>query len=798
MNRTILTIFFSLFLFCAGAQTEEKVFAHTDKDCYLAGEILWFKLYTVDAAFHRPLDLSKLAYVEILSGEQRPVLQAKIPLDSGFGNGSFQLPFSLHSGNYILRAYTNWMKNEGPDHYFEKPLTILNTLRNTPPIPSVATPTIPPPYDIQFFPEGGNLVEGLPARIAFRIAGRSGKGLSCKGTLINETGDTLARFHTLRFGMGQFTFTPAKGNKYKALLEPEDHSRLTRELPPAEEKGYTMEMTDAGAGKLQVTVRTNLPDKDIPAELVVHTHHSITMTQKKELTGGEARFLVDKDSLEEGISLFTILGQSTQPGTGQATGQKIPVAERLWFKYAAPLKMELHTDQENYSPRQKVTVDLSTRDAAGQPLVMNSSIAVVLQDSLQSPGQETLPDYLLLTSELKGAIESPAYYFSAESPDRESSMDLLMMIQGWRKFRWTTSQKNTTASFQYPPEYAGLLISGKITDRRTGAPAAGIPAWLSAPGQQFRVAYSVSNRSGDIQWDLGMLYGAHELVVQTAGPAADSFYRVDITSPFADPAGGNNPAPFQRPAVTKDQLLFHSISAQAQNAYQPDRQQHFIQPLLTDTSTFFGRPDKRYLLDDYTRFSTMEEVMREYVKEVRVRINKGNFVFNIQSDQANELFFESTPLVLVDGVPVSDINSIIRFDPLKMKKMEIMTKRYFLGDSLFNGIISYQTYTGDLSGFPLAPNAYILDYEGLQLQREFYSPVYDTRDRQNSRIPDLRNVLYWSPNILTNTQGRQQMSFYTSDAPGRYSVIIQGMTAGGKAGTSTTFFNVQSSSAKTP
>jgi hypothetical protein len=789
MNRTILTILLFIYSLRAGAQIEEKIYAHTDKECYLAGEILWFKLYVVDAALHQPLNLSKLAYVEILSGEQRPVLQAKIALEDGFGNGSFQLPFSIHSGNYILRAYTNWMKNEGPAFYFEKPVTILNTLRNTTSTAATTNPITPasPDYDIQFFPEGGNLVEGLPARMAFRIANRSGKGLSCQGALVNEAGDTLTRFHTLRFGMGQFSFTPAKSTRYKVLLEPEDHSRLTRELPPAEEKGYTLQVTDAGAGKLQVTLYTNITDKDPVAELLIHTHRNSRPAERKNISGGQAQFLVDKDSLGEGVSFFTILN-----------GERIPVCERLWFKYSTPLKMELTTDQGSYSPRQKVTLNFSTRDATGQPVALNASMAVVLQDSLQSIGQEDLPNYLALRSDLKGAIESPGYYFSANSPEKEASMDLLMLTQGWRKFRWISARQEPGPSFQYPPEYAGLLISGKITDRLTGTPVAGIPAWLSAPGTQFRLAYSVSNKSGDIQWDLGKLYGVHELVVQTGNPLTDSLYRIDLRSPFADPDSRSNTTPFQRPQVTKEQLLLHSIGAQAQNAYQPERRQHFIQPLLTDTGEFYGRPDKRYLLDDYTRFTTMEEVMREYVKEVRVRNTKGNFGFNVQSDQANELFFETAPLVLVDGVPISDVNQVIRFDPLKMKKMEIMIRRYFLGDSLFNGIISYGTYTGDLSGFPLDRNAYILDYEGLQLQRVFYSPVYDTRDQQSNRIPDLRNVLYWSPDILTDAHGRQQMSFYTSDTRGRYSVILQGITADGKAGSIMTSFDVQDPANKTP
>ena len=105
---------------------QEKIYIHTDKTFYVAGELVWFKLYNVDACFSKPLSLEKLCYVEIISKDQKAILQAKIELKDGTGNGSFLLPFSINSGTFILRAYTNWMKNNIADYYFEQPITIVN------------------------------------------------------------------------------------------------------------------------------------------------------------------------------------------------------------------------------------------------------------------------------------------------------------------------------------------------------------------------------------------------------------------------------------------------------------------------------------------------------------------------------------------------------------------------------------------------------------------------------------------------------------------------------------------------
>jgi hypothetical protein len=149
----------------------EKIFTHTDKDFYLAGEIVWFKLYVVNSEDNKPFDLSKVAYVEILDKDQKPVLQGKIALDKGTGNGSLYIPLSFNSGVYRLRAYTNWMKKFDAGYYFEKPLTIVNSMKN--PGKQAA---LPRNYDLQFFPKVASLVQGIQSKGAFKIVDQSGKG----------------------------------------------------------------------------------------------------------------------------------------------------------------------------------------------------------------------------------------------------------------------------------------------------------------------------------------------------------------------------------------------------------------------------------------------------------------------------------------------------------------------------------------------------------------------------------------------------------------------------------------------
>jgi hypothetical protein len=212
---------------------------------------------------------------------------------------------------------------------------------------------------------------------------------------------------------------------------------------------------------------------------------------------------------------------------------------------------------------------------------------------------------------------------------------------------------------------------------------------------------------------------------------------------------------------------------------------------MMDTTAFFEHPNESYLLDNYTRFTTMEEVLREYVMSVSVRKRAGKFHLPMFNDDMSNGTFQTDPLVLLDGVPVFDMDKIVDYDPLKVRKMETVTRKYVYGKTFSDGIINMATYNGNLEGFDLDPRATVIDYEALQLQREFYSPVYETPQQINSHRPDFRNVLYWSPTMQTDKKGKCQSSFYSADLPGKYVVIVQALTNDGKTGSGSMFFEVK-------
>ncbi len=132
-------------------------------------------------------------------------------------------------------------------------------------------------------------------------------------------------------------------------------------------------------------------------------------------------------------------------------------------------------------------------------------------------------------------------------------------------------------------------------------------------------------------------------------------------------------------------------------------------------------------------------------------------------------------------MPVEDVTKIINMDPLKIQRTDITASNFFKDNIEYNGIVSYATYNGDLEGYQLDPNSLVVEYDGLQYKREFYSPQYEAQQQQESRLPDYRNVLYWNPKINT-INGMKNVSFYTSDVPGTYLIMLQGISDNGVAG----------------
>jgi hypothetical protein len=746
------------------AHIQEKIFVHTDKDFYLTDETIWFKIYAVDGTFHKPLALSKVVYVDVINRDKLSVFQTKVEMADGKGHGSLKLS-SMKSGNYLLRAYTRWMRNYNPASFFEKTITIVNPNDTFDELSTSATNS--EGVDIQFFPEGGNLVHNLTSRVGFKVADRSGRGLTCSGSIINEKNDTLVRFQSLKFGMGSFSFTPTPENTYRAIVKVQDKA-YSKALPQIQNEGYVMQV-QASPTDINIRVQYRGPENPSAVHLLAHTRQFLKVSMTGARVNNEYNFQVPLDKVGEGITHFTIFDEN-----------QMPVADRLFFKKPGnALRIHATLQKRNFSSREAVELTVSSRSATEQ-VPANLSLSVFMADSLQSVSPMNIHAYLMLSSDLKGFIESPEYYLYSNNPEVNAAADNLMMTQGWSRFTWKDVLKAPSESPWLAPEYEGIILSGKMT---TEQPWISVHNLLLSANRENNLSSFRATSSGKFQFSLKDRIGTKDLVLTNFSGAEvatitldDAFERRIV----------NIPPSLAVPANAKKSLIARSIYAQVQEQFEKSAEGET--PTTSDTTSFYGAPDAKYHLDNYVRFPTVEEVLREYVTQVIVRKqNKGLAIFTLNEDEG--AFFTESPLVMVDGVPLFNHDKVLAANAKNVRDLEVVTRKFHHGPLTFNGIVSLKTFKGDFAGFALDSTSSVFSFEGFQSSREFYAPQYSVTDR-GSRVPDFRNVLHWVPEIITTTTGNTQIRFFTSDAKGRFIGVFQGLSDEGMSGTHVFTFDV--------
>lgn len=746
---------------------KEKLYLKCDKEFYLTGEILWFKVNSVDAYSNIPFNMSKVAYVEVLDAQNNALLQAKIGMHEASGSGSFFLPESITSGNYKIRAYTSWMKNFGAETFFERNISIVNLKKKL-----VNNDKTALRYHIQFFPEGGDLITGVSSNVAYKLTDQYGRGATFSGYLLKGR-DTIQAFAPYKDGMGKFSFTPQTSESYKAVIKTKDGQLLSVDMPSIKEKGVAIALTNTKSGLLLRLAATRVGDELY--YLVTHNKGVIKQAKSIVLKEGKAAIEVNDVDIADGITYFTLFDEN-----------KRPVAERLYFKKPQILAINVGINNNKVGKRNEVLVAVSDSkliDGESSDLV----VSVYKSDSLEKRSDKNILNYFWLTSEFKDQVENADVYFSNDADAKEMT-DLLMLTQGWRKYDWEKVMSGKQAFFSYLPEMNGHIVSGKVMDRTNNSPLGQISTSASDPvSRSFKS--SISNNKGEVFYEFKSLYGGEKLIV-LPGQFADKNAVINISNPYSNQYNGNAVLPMDSPSNYSETLNKRYVAMQVQNIYRHAESNRFYLPEFVDTTSFYYKPDYTYKLDDYTRFTTVEEVLREYVIPVAVRKRGGNMHLSIFYSVNNQVV-TAEPLNLLDGVPMYDNKKFFEFDPFKVRSLDVVSTPFIQNNIVYEGVLNWKTFKPDLTNYTLPANAVVLDYEGLQLQREFYAPKYETIEEINTKTPDFRTVLQWTPQVKLKGNNEEKIKFYTSDIAGRYIVVVEGISNTGKCGVATATFDVE-------
>ncbi|MES2240700.1 MAG: hypothetical protein V4497_10635 [Bacteroidota bacterium] len=422
----------------------EKVYLHTDNNYYTVGESVWYKAYSVYAYTNQLFDHSKILYVELISPDSKIISRNITNLEGGLGHGDFILADSLgiKPGTYQLRAYTNWMRNYGDDFVFKKEIQIITPNKeNTQSKENNNIKTVSKNKKdnsklentaavlIDFFPEGGSLLEDVISNVAFKATDSYGNPIEIRGTIFDANDKPITLFKSIHDGMGKFIMQPEKDQKYYAKVITANNDEIKVTLPEVQKTGYTISINKIDEKKV-VTIKTNSatlnqnPDTDLT---LICTTRGITYFEGSQtLKDTKLSFILPEENFPEGIAQITLYDKFSKPQS-----------ERLvYIEKNSDINVSLASDKKQYTPKEKVNLNVSAKDKQGNPLIANFSIAATDTNGINEGFNNTLNicSYFLMASDIKGKVHNPNYYFNNANPARFVHLDLLLLTQGWRDF----------------------------------------------------------------------------------------------------------------------------------------------------------------------------------------------------------------------------------------------------------------------------------------------------------------------------------------------------------------------------
>ncbi|MBC6606144.1 TonB-dependent receptor plug domain-containing protein [Hymenobacter sp. BT188] len=785
----------------------EKSYIHTDKAFYAVGETIWLKAYIVEASQHRPDTMSKVLYVDLIAPDQRVVAQRVLRLTQGTAAADFELADSLAQGMYTVRAYTNWMRNFSPDYFFSKrlpvwqaaaPATATDARRVAKAITRKAAQAPKPKTDVQFFPEGGNLVAGLPTVVAFKATDEYGRGITVSGQISDDQGQAAGTFKSLHAGMGTVLLTPQPGRQYKAAVVLPGGARAEYPLPAVAASGFVLKVTQTKefvyVGVQRQTAAGNAPAENVT--LLAHVRGNVAYAANGQLTGSEGYAArIPKAKFPTGVAHFTLFD-----------GQGVAQGERLAFIDAQPgLQVRITPDKATYAPREKVNLTVAVTDGAGQPVATQLSLAVTnaLATGTNEAPQTTILTHLLLTSDLQGYVENPGYYFQNKNPETDQALDHLMLTQGWRRFVW----KEILTDKKPPRPFAleqTLSVGGQVV--RPNEKAAGVSQLtiFQAGGRGMTIA----NTDTDGSFVVGGFQGKDtaRVVVQARKERGGSNLLIKLNPRWPEVTALTWPLPAEpQPAVTA-YLQQSQKQQKAERQYRADTAKTIMLKGVTvagrkpaprpDARRIYGQADVVLRTDDIpgsSSFFSVLQLLQGRVAGVQVSGSAPNFQVQIRG--GTSISGSNSPLFVLDGIPV-DIDAVNTIPVTDVETVEILKgpSAAIYGSRGAGGVIAIFTKRGnsnyDYSKTP-APGIATAMLPAYYQAREFYAPRYETAARPAQQRPDYRSTtLYWAPTLRTDATGQAQVSFYCSDDASTFRVAVEGLSNAGTPGVGTGEFRV--------
>lgn len=779
----------------------EKTYLHTDREYYTGGGDIFFKVYLTDETLSPQNAKSKVAYVDLIGPNQAIIDTKTIAIKGGKGIGDFKITSKYKSGNYLLRAYTQYMKNFDTDFFFRKTIYIRGVTNLAKTLPAAKTT-----FDVQFFPEGGDLVQGLSSKVAVKASNHFGKGITLKGRIITEEGELIQEVTTNKNGFGQFML-PTKADQTYLFEGQYKGQPINKKLPMALSEGAVLSIHNQASETIQVQIESTPPTSLAGGMLIGQAMGKVFFKQEiiKQATTNIA---IDVTAIPFGVLQFTLFDKLGQPR-----------AERLVFNQDGidNFNVDITTNQNTYSKREKVQLKLDIYDDEGETLPADLSLSVV-DNSVETANfnKDNIQSYLLLSSDIKGIIEHPTSYFKDIEPATKAALDLLLMTQGWRRFIWQDVLKKPAKEMIFPPEQS-LSLTGKITKKdKTNEPIKAV-GYLSELSASLSLMPFETDETG--QFSIDNLYATKgtDMVLQAAAydKKQQKVKKGNLT------LKGNrslNIIVADKPLmpISKKGINFHHLANNKKQTvttltnlekvqYKNDLAYNGVDDLSIELDSIsvtakkidevieyyedgmlYKRPDTRIKMDEVVAPNSHNDllgVIKGRTPGITVdEASKTVTMRGMQTGLSKNVTLSNNARFMVNGALVSN-EYAFSINPDNIAFIDILrgfSQLAMYGEVGANGLVMiYLKTPQDQENKPKEVEGIKnITFDGFDEARVFYAPTYDITNRENSKV-DNRVTLYWTPTISIDDSGEAYLEFYTSDRTGVFDIILEGISQAG-------------------
>ncbi len=734
------------------SRPSELIYFQTSKDIYETGEDLWFKAYQLDAQTLGLSDKSKTLYLQMINPKDSIVWQEKYPIENGIVSSHIYIDEKLSEGDYLLEGYTK-------HSFYKHDTTGITPTRKIRIVKNIARPQVTEnPKDTTFrfetFPEGGNLVSGLSSKLAFKATDRKGNPVAVEGA-IYEDNKFLCGIKSVHDGMGAVSFTPLVNKQYRIELK----NGKSYPLPEIHSQGMVLNLQGQDNGHLNFLLSQTggLPHRQI---YLLGQMRGMICCMAKGILKDSLKISIPLENFPyQGIAEFTLFDSSMQP-----------VAERLVYVHPQKrLYITAEPEKTSFTIREKASIKIKATDEKGKPVRANIGLSVYDQAYNNPADPANILTYCYLSSQIRGRICNPFYYFDEKNSDRKETLDLLLLTQGWRRYVWNAVEPDYQGKPFLTDEINGLQT---LQSKKKDKPSEGAEQLIQVFGAEGNSQFIWTDSTGHFMVDPDKMKALQGGYVYLKPMLSKEFKpTLELVDYFLLIDSVRKNRPHYYPMA---ELSYHK------------KEQILDLPVISSDSTI--------LLNEVTITAKGHKPFRDKMMgrlDSLAQVNLGPWVCkhgwleNYKEGYTHHHDPRYCPCVVDDGEP--------RTAPVIGKQYTIMKAEYYIcgerGGWCFKPLdrqtVTYQgvLYTEE----ELLRMNNLWRTKGYYSKREFYQP--DETDMQLS-TPDARNTLLWAPSVITDEKGEAEVHFYCSDINTGFIGVVEGVDGSGLLGNAKCEFRV--------